>query len=159
MMIAYAIVLYNKNIEDSNTFFFLKSCVDKSQILVFDNSDNPEFCLNNEKKCKNEGITYLSQNENIGLSRAYNCILNNIFAESKVNFTYICWLDDDTILESKFLKEQEEAVNEKYDIFVPKIKGQDGIIYSPNEAGFIKNKLVVSQNHVPKFQKFNAINS
>lgn len=41
-----------------------------------------------------------------------------------------------------------------YDVFVPVIYGQNGVIYSPNEVGWLKGKYISSPE-----QKFRRINS
>ena len=49
--------------------------------------------------------------------------------------------------------------NPETDIFAPIIKGQDGIIYSPNEFNFLKNHFISSPDQVVSQNAFNAIAS
>ena len=46
-----------------------------------------------------------------------------------------------------------------YDVFVPVIYGQNGVIYSPNEVGWLKGKYISSPEQKIPQNKFNAINS
>jgi len=78
---------------------------------------------------------------------------------SKSNYNYICWLDDDTEVNHDFLHELSKASLKEADLIVPRIYGQDGKIYSPNEDGLLKNKLVLNDGNIIRKDKFNAINS
>ena len=51
------------------------------------------------------------------------------------------------------------GLNEEVDIFAPIVKGQDGIIYSPNSSNFLKNHLIAGIADINKIKKFNAISS
>lgn len=163
-MIFYCVVLYNKKIDEAITMKNLFECnLDNRKIVVFDNSDKLDFREYNSKYY-NEKIYCLlqSSDKNVGLSAAYNRILEKLCREFDIENEkqYVCWLDDDTDLSPEFLIKQEKAINENYDIIVPKIIGQDGIVYSPNEVGKIKNNLVLNNSNkkISKL-KFNAINS
>lgn len=159
-MIFYAIVLYNKQIKDSNCLLslFRNNC---NNIIVFDNSDSDDIYFQNKKFESSYPIEkYLSSGKNIGLSKSYNEILNWIFDNYPISkYDYICWLDDDTIIDKKFFSKQKELSAKLIDIIAPKILGQNGIIYSPNEYGVLKNKLVLQNGGNLNYSKFNAINS
>ncbi|MCJ1974323.1 MAG: glycosyltransferase [Lactococcus sp.] len=158
--IIYAVVLYNGFYYNSETLTFLTKEMKDNLIIVFDNSDKKEFySINKHVLSKEKQVVYISNEENVGLSKAYNFILDFIFANINPTNKYICWLDDDTYLALEYFREQNEAVQRGFDIFVPKIIGQDGIIYSPNNAGYLKNKLINTGYDVDNFKKFNAINS
>ncbi|ARE12408.1 glycosyltransferase [Lactococcus lactis] len=163
-MIFYCVVLYNKKIDEAITIKNLFECnLDNRKIIAFDNSDDLYFREYNSKYYNEKLYCLLqSSNKNVGLSAAYNRILEKIHREFDIENEnqYICWLDDDTEISTEFLIKQENAVNGNYDIIVPKIIGQDGIVYSPNEAGKIKNNLVLNNSNkkISKL-KFNAINS
>ena len=55
------------------------------------------------------------------------------------------WLDDDTEISNKFIRELILAIKDGYDVIMPKIVGQEGIIYSPNEYGYLKNRLILNK--------------
>ena len=159
-MICYSVILYNKRVDDSVTLSNLRKFVNNSDIIVFDNSTKDEIRLSNQKYFKDRNYIYLSNpQKNIGLSKAYNEVLCHILSNKEKQYNYICWLDDDTEISQTFLYELNEGAKKEADIIVPKIYGQDGKIYSPNEAGLLKNKLVLNNEKDIKNEKFNAINS
>lgn len=50
-------------------------------------------------------------------------------------------------------------MDKTFDVFVPVIYGQNGVIYSPNESGWLKGKYIKSLEQQISQNKFNAINS
>lgn len=151
------IVLYNKKCEESITFNnILKIKYKKLHIIILDNSTEN---MNNEEYCKNNKINYISMNGNKGLSIAYNRALNYLKGKNLNDF--IILLDDDTEIHQDYFDTLLETIskNYNYDIFAPIIYGQDGIIYSPNEANILKNKLMKSETEEIDPNKYNAINS
>lgn len=157
-MIYFVIVLYNKYLEDSYSLKSVISNFNRNEIIVIDNSDRERFLFWNKNNVKGN-ITYIQNKKNIGLSKSYNKVLKHIGKKALSGGNYICWLDDDTILDKYFFKELFLQTKNNYDIIVPEIVGQDGVIYSPNEKGFLKNKLVLNRNKKLNVGKFNAINS
>lgn len=158
-MIYFGVVLYNSLIENSP---ILKIDFKKMDFLYFfsDNSDNDFFKQKNKQyAAKNRKIKYIDNISNIGLSKAYNSILNEV--PRKNDNSYIMWLDDDTKFSDDFLYEVDQAIKEGYDIIIPKVIGQNGVIYSPNEYGYLKNRLVLNKNEEKKIngKRINAINS
>ncbi len=164
-MIYFCIVLYNKLLDDSLTWqkmssnFVIQSS--ESQVLIFDNSNNLDIAQQNENSCLSKNIVYLTKSENVGLSRAYNLVLNKIQKDYSFNNNdYIVWLDDDTEVTQEWLSELSNEVSKnKYDIITPIISSPDGTIYSPNSAGIMKNNLSLNTSKQSKIKKFNAINS
>ncbi|WP_270330185.1 glycosyltransferase [Lapidilactobacillus dextrinicus] len=133
----------------------------ESQVLIFDNSNNLDIAQQNENSCLSKNIVYLTKSENVGLSRAYNLVLNKIQKDYSFNNNdYIVWLDDDTEVTQEWLSELSNEVSKnKYDIITPIISSPDGTIYSPNSAGIMKNNLSLNTSKQSKIKKFNAINS
>ena len=151
--ITAAVVVYNKEISESITCQNIKNIDDSIDLFVFDNST---IANNNATYCKLNGIRYLSMNGNKGLSKAYNAAVDNSRASD-----VIVLFDDDTEITAEYFDKLRIALDEnpETDIFAPIIKGQDGIIYSPNEFNFLKNHFISSPDQVVSQNAFNAIAS
>ena len=157
----YAVVLlYNTKIEDSITCKKIEEANCKNlKIIIIDNSTQ---YLKNEEICKSKKYEYISMHGNKGLSIPYNIAID--FIKNKENADeedYIIWLDDDTELTKQYFDSLNKAIEEnpQIDIFAPIIYGQDGVIYSPNNARYIKNKLIKNEDDIESITKYNAINS
>ena len=152
-MLYALIVLYNKNIEDSETYKILRNYSKNFTIIIYDNStivnNNLDFCIKNN-------IQYYGNGKNLGLSKAYNFVLNKI--DKKVN-NYICIFDDDTLLNKDYIDEVllKTRTNE-YDIILPIVKS-NGVIISP--CNIVSQCRVININNVDdiKIDKITAINS
>ena len=152
------IVLYNKSVDESISFRHLVNLPLKNiHIIIIDNSSS-QYLKINEDKCKELQIQYHSMGGNVGLSKAYNYALTLLKEGNSDDI--IIWFDDDTPVEKNYFDIlMQQCVNTKIDVFVPIIYGQNGIIYSPNEAGFLKGKYIKSPDQKIRIDKFNAINS
>lgn len=154
------VLLYNKSIDNSLTCNNLKSInSNNTKVLILDNSTRE---YDNEKLSKKESYYYISMNGNMGISKPYNKAIDYLSNIIKANTNdYIVWLDDDTDIKKEYFDELKRNIKEnpKIDIFAPIIYGQDGVIYSPNNARYIKNKLVSSEKETFQLTKYNAINS
>ncbi|HEM6372262.1 TPA: glycosyltransferase [Streptococcus suis] len=151
-----AVVVYNSLISDSETITNLSKIKNHNiSIVVFDNSNIYSIRVENQLFSQKNGYTFLSENENIGLSKAYNKILDHLTGREGI----VVWFDDDTQVDQNYFDVLNENINENYDIYVPVIKAQNGKFYSPNEEGFLKNKQLKSVNGKIRQKKFNAINS
>lgn len=122
--IAVIVVVYNKSCDDSLTCQTLKG-VDNVKVVIVDNSTKP---FDNKSYCADMGWEYLSENKNIGLSKAYNKGIDYL---ASLDFCgYVCLFDDD----SEFDKEYFEIVkgfitnDEKADILLPVIYSLNSII-------------------------------
>lgn len=149
------VVLYNQTVSESLTCKNLKEITDhKIQVVIVDNSTRP---MGNDQESANNNWMYISMNGNAGLSKAYNKVLNALQKESGI----IVWLDDDTNISQEYFDVLDEIATKRpeIDIFAPVIYGQDGKIYSPNEARFFKNKQLKTTTDELNMKKFNAINS
>ena len=160
MKILALIIVYNKRISDSLTFNNLKKIQQSFpslDIVVFDNSTkdykNKEYSLSHD-------IKYISKKSNIGLSKAYNIVLDTLSSEYNDN-DLIVFLDDDTKVNKDYFIQLCKAARSKskIDIFAPIIRGQDGVIYSPNNANFLKNHLLKDVKNIREIKNFNAISS
>ena len=152
------VVLYNKRIQDSITISYLTRLKEKSlHILILDNSmDN--YVEDNKIFSTNSSLTYYSMGGNVGLSKAYNFALAILKDKSEEDI--VIWFDDDTPVKQEYFDcLKKKAIDKTYDVFVPIIYGQNGIIYSPNESGWLKGKYICSPEQEISQKKFNAINS
>lgn len=152
------VVLYNKKIQESQSIKNLLSCsMPDIYVIVLDNSCD-EFIELNQRWSEKLSIYYHAMGGNAGLSKAYNFALE-LLKEKEEN-DIVIWFDDDTPIEKKYFEVlKAKAENTQFDVFVPVIYGQDGIIYSPNEVGLLKGKYIKSSNQTIRNDKFNAINS
>jgi len=154
------IVLYNNTIDNSITCsLFSKLSKKNIKVLILDNSTKD---FGNKKIADKKGFMYLSMEGNKGLSKAYNVAINYLFNIEKASYSdYVVWLDDDTHINEEYFVclENNIKTNEDADIFAPIIYGQDGVIYSPNNARFIKNNLIKNREEAFSLVKYNAINS
>lgn len=151
--ITAVVVIYNKTVANSLTCRKLRAIDYHMDILVVDNS---ELENNNEEYCCKNHIRYLSMHGNQGLSKAYNAAIDYC-KESDA----IVLFDDDTEVTTKYFDKLYIALKtqQEIDIFAPVIRGQDGIIYSPNEFHFLKNHYILSADQEVPQDSFNAIAS
>ncbi|WP_300565668.1 glycosyltransferase [uncultured Acetatifactor sp.] len=152
MKITVVIVVCNKDFSQSSVCENIRPKGDIDVVVV----DNSTLVNHNREYCEKNQIGYYSMNGNKGLSKAYNAAID-MFAETDV----IVLLDDDTDVTSDYFDNLKKELENRQDvdIFVPIIKGQDGVIYSPNNYNFLKNKLVKSPMIEVKQKSFNAISS
>lgn len=152
------VVLYNKKIQDSITISHLMRLQEENlHIIVLDNSTD-DYVAKNRGYFPINLLTYHSMGGNVGLSKAYNYALSIL--KNKPEDDIAIWFDDDTPVEQEYFDcLKNKAMNKKYDVFAPVIYGQDGVIYSPNESGWLKGKYIKSPEQKISQNKFNAINS
>ena len=152
------VVIYNKLIQNSASITsLLKLEISNLHIIVIDNSLN-EYVEQNSISHKDLKLKYYSMYGNVGLSKAYNYVLNTL--KDKDSNDIVIWFDDDTPVSKLYFDELYKiSENLNYDVFVPIIYGQNGVIYSPNKAGCLKGKYIKSANQKIPNNKFNAINS
>lgn len=160
MKILTLIIVYNKKISNSLTYNEIKNLqLNSSEInlVIFDNSTKD---YKNEEFARLHNIQYISKNKNVGLSKAYNIVLDEL-ANKYNDDDLVVLLDDDTKLNKNYFCQLSQMAKAKKntDIFAPVIKGQNGVIYSPNSANFFKNHLVTDIKNIYKIKNFNAISS
>lgn len=157
-MFYVVVVLYNKNIYESQSIqHIMQLCAKDIKIIVLDNSTD-DYVERNKLWGEQKGICYYSMGGNVGLSKAYNFALSLL--KSKNENDLVIWFDDDTPVKKEYFEILRiKAMNKDYDVFTPIIYGQNGVIYSPNETGFLKGKYIKSPDEAVDTNKFNAINS
>lgn len=152
-MLNALIVIYNKPCIESTTFKFISNYSKKINIIVFDNST---IDYGNKEYCEANGISYYTVNKNIGLSRAYNFVLNKIKLDKS---DYLLILDDDTTLNDVYIKEVLESINENTaDILLPLVWSKDELI-SPSYISFNCRVKKIKDARVINEKNITAINS
>lgn len=143
------ILLYNKNILESVTYNSIKD--QDVNLIVFDNSTSD---YDNEADCKKLNITYLTKNQNVGLSKAYNIVFESLKQDG-----YLMMFDDDTIINNDYFKKVKSTIleNPDLDILVPQvISAHNQKIYSPRvtrkRIHAINSGLVISHNIYQNYQ-------
>lgn len=152
-MLTVLIVIYNKNCCDSISFKFIENFRDKINLILFDNSTRD---FKNKEYCEKNNIMYYSVNENIGLSRAYNYIIDRIELNSN---NYLLILDDDTILNEDYINEIFGEIEKKqYDILLPKVFS-NGQLISPSTVQLGCRIKKIKDVSKVNFNQITAINS
>ena len=151
--ITAAVVVYNKDISESITCQSIKDVDSDIDILVIDNSDKKN---DNKAYCDKNEIRYISMEGNKGLSKAYNKAV-----DSSSDSDVLVLFDDDTEVTGEYFDKLKVAVEKhpEVDVFAPIIKGQDGVIYSPNEFNFLRNHFISTPDQEVSQDSFNAIAS
>ena len=153
-MINALIVIYNKNICDSLSYNSINK-YNKLNIIIFDNSSEESVRLNS-KYCKDNNICYYTLNENVGLSKAYNYVIDKI----ELNDTdYLLILDDDTPLKEQYIDELFKSVKESTaDIYIPIIISDNKIISPANVQFNCRIKMLKNIKKLD-YKRISAINS
>lgn len=137
-----AIVVYNKYISESASCNSLKG---HENVIVYDNSQE-KYLKKNKLQSEENGYEYITNGENVGLSRAYNSIIEII--QKKENEFYISWFDDDTTIPESYFEEMEQWVQkEKFDLLLPVVIDNGGVL-SPSYiwAGFYPRRIKKIEN-------------
>jgi GT2 family glycosyltransferase len=154
-MIEAIVVAYNTKVSDSPTVQKIGGIHDPDvEVCIVDNS---AYAADNRAYCQEKGLAYLSMDGNKGLSKAYNRALDHC-KEADV----VVLFDDDTDVDTAYFAVLKQALRENpdADIFAPVVYGQNGVVYSPNEYHFFRNRLVLNEGKAePAQDKFNAIAS
>jgi len=140
------IVIYNQDFSKSAIFNIIKYCK-TLQVFFFDNSTNTEIALINQKNLQRDNFHYY-KSKNIGLSKAYNYLLNIIL---KIHFNWVVILDQDTFIDNSFLDLVHETVNKNHfnGIYIPKVcyKIKDKTFtLSPKKSFFSGSNFLIGKN-------------
>lgn len=125
MKFGFLMVLYNKKLEDSLTYKYLKKI---SNLLIIDNTIDPKIIDVNNNFCKKNKIDYIAKKENLGLSKAYNIGID--FFKNK-NIDYLVLLDDDTDIGDKYIDTVLNYSYQKKTIYTPLIFDQNNKLVNP----------------------------
>lgn len=129
-MLYIACIIYNikiENIKSLSAFVGLAEKHDDVQIMILDNSTEPEFYTSNREGIYSATVRYVSNEGNIGLSKSYNKVLQLTGPED-----WILWSDDDTDFSSDFLENAYQTLkNDKYGIITGIINTTIHTVLSP----------------------------
>lgn len=127
------LVLYKQELDDSLTLQSLNQELEvlnaNLDLVVYDNSPTKSFG-EHSFAYKRFNVTYIHDESNSGLSRAYNTGAEIAHRSGK---TWLILLDQDTKFSDGFLSHISRAIkkNPKIQIFTPILKLNDGRIFSP----------------------------
>lgn len=161
MSLYYAVVLYNKNLEESTTCCRLKNDIKAKNVIIADNSTKK----NNAKEwCEKLGWDYISMNENAGLSKAYNAIIQNIkLKDIDYENDFVMTLDDDTKITASYIDILEKTIdnNKESNIIMPIIEDTNNTIISPARYTKIRISNLKNKNEALAINKkyITAINT
>lgn len=132
--IAVSVVIYNQNCADSLTCQALEQMnCSNLQVLIYDNSTSE---YGNRTYCQQMGWRYLGGTGNVGISKAYNCCVDELKNDRWADI--VCLFDDDTAVDKAYFDALENAVQmSEAKIFVP-------LIYS---AGRLLSPCRISKGH------------
>lgn len=152
-MIYALIVIYNKSCRESNSIKDIKKYAPDINLIVYDNSTND---FGNSKFCKENNYFYFTQNKNVGISKAYNFIMDH-FRFNKDD--YLIMLDDDTHLTLEYLEETKKLVYlHQYDVNLPIVKANQKIISPYNYYMNCRTKMIQNPSDII-ISKASGINS
>lgn len=126
--IAAIIVFYNSHIKSSQAYNLLQD--DRIDLLLVDNSTDEVVLEDNKQFIQQHQLQYFPMGGNIGLSKAYNKMINIV---RDLGYEYILLSDDDTLYTNEYIEKLVVAVNEhKADVIMPVIKDSyDKFVISP----------------------------
>lgn len=153
-MIYALIVVYNKKCEDSQTICSLmnRSSCGNLKCIIYDNSTNE---YGNADFCEKHHFAYYTQGKNLGLSKAYNCVVETLKGEKG----YLLVLDDDTELSEEFFQELERIEHRgEPGIYVPIVRAGN-ILLSPSMVKHNSGSAVLKSIDDLKMDRITAINS
>ncbi len=151
--IIYAIVIYNKKITNSKTYQALQDY----NIIIYDNSDQNSIQQFNADYAYNHHIKYLTMHQNVGLSKAYNQIINTI---KHKNYDYIVLFDDDTVIDHFYLDALNNLPQPSNIVYTPIIK-QNNIMINPrytNKNFIIEAIKRLQYNNITKLKSLEGTN-
>lgn len=106
------VVIYNSRVLESPVVAVMEKEFSNTNLVIVDNSNQSEFYHENRSHCKKNGIHYLGDNNNYGLSKAYNMAISYLIG-SKIHFDFIALFDQDTIIPESYFKKLFRII-EKY---------------------------------------------
>ena len=110
------VVIYNQSCENSLTCQGLQQCGSEIRVAVYDNSTRD---CGNRAYCAAQGWDYYGGTGNVGLSKAYTCVIDAYIAENPNEI--LCLFDDDSQVPADYFQCLSRAAEEKPDsmVFAP----------------------------------------
>lgn len=147
------IVIYNKACSNSSSIKDIRNYAPNCTLIIYDNSTKD---FNNKSFCKKNGYIYFTQHKNVGISKAYNFVLDHV---SFNKHDYLIMLDDDTHLTQQYINEAKKKVRlNKYDVILPIVKANKKIISPYNYFMKCRSKIVDNPDDLI-LSKVSGINS
>jgi len=157
--ILFVLVLYEKELKNSESFNSIKSQLEKynekSFFYIYDNSKLPHIVNNNE----NIHIEYIHDSSNSGLSFAYNLASKYAF---KLNKKWLVLLDQDTDFELNYIKTLIESIkhNPNIELFAPILTIDNNQLFSPCQfklnRGFLIKNINPGKHSLTNFSPVNS---
>ena len=148
------IVLYNKLCTELANIDFISKYKSEFKLVFFDNGSE-KYVAENKKYCGDKNYIYFTLNKNVGLSKAYNYVIDNLNLKDE----YVIMLDDDTKLPSKYFEEALKIIETKeYDIILPVVMAEK-MIMSPSNVQFDCRVKAVKDIKDIDYTRITAINS
>lgn len=124
-MLYVLVVIYNKECKNSKTIKSLLRYTSYKMlnVIIFDNSTSD---FHNMSFCRDNNFSYYGFKKNLGLSTAYNYVIDRIGKDDG----YVIILDDDTELTTDYLTEvvaRTQDVN-NVEVLLPIVKADNGIL-------------------------------
>ena len=128
------------------------------RLIVFDNSTDIEIRKKNQKYCLDHHVIYLTANTNVGLSKAYNQVIQKYLTSND----YLLFLDYDTTIGKDYFELIQKVLTQtQYDVYSPiNINSKTKKIDSPKL--FKDEKVLTSKDTdltADTYDFFNSINN
>ncbi|MGJ0625165.1 glycosyltransferase [Xenorhabdus bovienii] len=157
MKILPVIVLYKRELEKSDSFLYLKEINNDTinSIFIYDNS--PEYNSSNIENKKN--IIYISDINNSGVSKAYNCAAKYA---NKNGYDWLLLLDQDTKPPHDLIENYISSIhkNPNIPLFSPILMTKNGKICSPciykYHRGFSPKKIYSGIKNLNQYSPINS---
>lgn len=155
---AVAVVIYNVHCSESETCQSLEKIQDSTlKVLIFDNSTRD---FGNRGFCEHRNWVYLGGNGNVGISKAYNAVVDYLAPHN--TDCILCLFDDDTQIDKRYFELLEKSLQTSdCKIHVPFVYSQNVIISPSKRKQGYRTSLFQSENEALEFdgKQMTAINS
>jgi rhamnosyltransferase len=140
------VVIYNTLIENSSLFQNI-NMNPPINVFIFDNSTNLIISSLNKINSDSKKYHYYSEGDNLGLSKAYNYLINK--ANLEFNKGWVILLDQDSIISKSFFKSILSSISNFNEVK----------IHLPNVYYTSKGRKILLSPKVKVSKSFSAINS
>lgn len=139
MNLKLLVITYNTHIIDAPVLFeALRNGFLPSDIIISDNSTNVEYKKVNEELCKKDGIIYLDNQGNVGLSKAYNAAIELLEQD---DYDALILFDQDTEVPKNYFDIVRTSLKEYPDVLIHAPYVESPYVYiSPKQ--FDQHKIV-----------------
>lgn len=157
--IGVVVVIYGKTCAESITCKALTELLfSRLEVTIFDNS---RYSIENAKYCRKQGWFYLTEDRNVGISKAYNCAISSL--KRRGNADIVCFFDDDMSISDAYFEELvgEVSANITKGVFVPIVYSNNTLLSPCKINRWFWTKRLKSPADIPRIgrDKLSAINS